>query len=264
MKTVNYEKFFLPGQQVRILIRLNDGNYIDRNAELMSIDGNLVWLELLGDGLQAKVMGGKTGGNVTLSASSGWGLFRCGGVLEEAADNKKVCVLLAGNVEEQQRREYFRLDVEAPVILAVPKDQHITSVTETWMETRKRYGVSTGPVMVPHGGGYKVVKWRGGDDLLPMPVNLSGGGLRIKTPDYLEPGMRVLVDLFLPLAPARAISAVAEIIRCNEIQLSCEKGTSYTTAMKFINIDEKDRESIIYFVFTEQRNQLKAVKERKS
>jgi c-di-GMP-binding flagellar brake protein YcgR len=132
------------------------------------------------------------------------------------------------------------------------------------METRNKYGSSPAPVMISHGGAHKVVKWRGGDDLLPLSVNLSGGGLRIKTPYYMEPGTRVLVDIFLPLAPTRVISAVAEIIRCNEIKLSWEKGASYTTAMKFTNIDEKDRESIIFFVFSEQRNQLKAVKEKNS
>jgi c-di-GMP-binding flagellar brake protein YcgR len=72
------------------------------------------------------------------------------------------------------------------------------------------------------------------------------------------------VDIFLPLAPARAISAMVEIIRCNELQLSWEKGTSYTTAMKFTGIEEKDREAIISFVFCEQRNQLKADTERRS
>ncbi|HET6419136.1 MAG TPA: PilZ-like domain-containing protein [Geobacteraceae bacterium] len=264
MKAVEYGKYFSSGQQARAVIRLNDGNFLDRNAEIISVDGNLVWLELLGEGVLEIAPAKRNGCKVTLNVSSGWGLFRCSGALEEVPDNKKIGIHLAGKVEEQQRREYFRLDVDAPVIYEIPKDQHITSVTARWMENRNKNGSSPAPVMTSHYGGYKVVKWRGGDDLLPVTVNLSGGGLRFKTPDFIEPGKRILLDLFLPLAPSRVISTVAEIVRCSEIQLSWEKGTSYMTAMKFINIDEKDRESIIYFVFSEQRNQLKAEKERKA
>jgi c-di-GMP-binding flagellar brake protein YcgR len=98
---------------------------------------------------------------------------------------------------------------------------------------------------------------------LPQNVNLSGGGVRFKTLEYIEPLTMVLVDIFLPLAPSLVISTVAEVVRCNEVQLTWEKGTKYNTAMKFVKIDEKDRETIISFIFGEQRNQLQAMREKK-
>ncbi len=262
-KTINYGKYFSPAQQAKIIIRPSDGNFIDRNAEIISVDSDQVWLELLGEGIRENGLAGNAGIKVSLSSSSGWGLFRCNGVLSNVVDGKKIGVRLTGQVEEQQRREYFRLDVDVPLQYTVPADQHIASVTRELNEKRKKL-VSVVPVISSFEMGYKVNRWLGGEDLLPSNVNLSGGGLRIKTTQHMEAGTRVLVDIFLPMAPVRIISAVAEVVRCNEIQLSWQKGTSFTTAMKFTNIDEKDRESIISFVFCEQRNQLKASLEKKA
>lgn len=262
-KSTNYEKYFSPEQQARILFRLTDGNVMDRYAEITGIDSNLVQMELLGEGISEGEPAKNTGIKVSVSVTSGWGLFRCNGVLENVLIDKKISIRLTGQVEEQQRREYFRLDVDVPLICTVPADQHTVAVKQEWNNKKKKY-LSVVPVMSPVESGYKVVKWLGGDDLMPLNANLSGGGLRFKSPEYLEPGTRVLVDLFLPLAPARVISLAAEILRCNEIQLSWEKGTSYTTAMKFTCIDEKDRELIISFVFCEQRNKLKVGKEKRA
>ena len=72
----------------------------------------------------------------------------------------------------------------------------------------------------------------------------------------------MLVDLFLPVAPARVISTLAEVVRCNEISLRLEKGTSFSTAVKFLEIDENDRETIISFLFMEQRKGLMAFREK--
>ncbi len=262
-KSNNYEKYFSSGQQAKIIIRLSDSKSIDKFTEISAIDSDLIWLELLGDGIAECGQLNKSGIKVSLSASSGWGVFRCTGVFVDVCDSKKICIRLTGQVEEQQRREYFRLDVEVPLLCTVPADQHIVAVTQEWNARIKRY-LSVEPVMHPAEVGYKVVKWLGGADLMPLNVNLSGGGLRFKSPDYLEPGTLVLVDLFLPLAPSRVITVVAEILRCSEIQLSWEKGTSYITAMKFTNIDERERELIISFVFCEQRNKLKASTEKKT
>ena len=262
MKKNNYEKYFAAGQQVRILIRLSDDRFIDRNAEITSIDKELVLLEILGDGVPEKELSKVGGARVTFSVSSGWGLCRCNASLEKVITAKELSIRLAGEVIEQQRREYFRLDIDVPIIYTVPVDQHHVSVTAKWNESRKKYQYAE-PVMFPYGEGYKVAKWLGGDDLLPQNANLSGGGLRIKTLEYIEPLTMVLVDIFLPIAPSRVITTIADVVRCNEVQLNWEKGTRFNTAMKFVKIDEKDRETIISFIFGEQRNQLQAMRDKK-
>ncbi len=261
-KHLNYEKYFAEQQQARIVIRVTDNRTLDRNAVITSINADRVCLEILGEGIPENEPQKMTGAAVTFSVSSGWGLFRCNGLLEEVISGKEVFIRLSGDVDEQQRRDYFRFDLDLPLLWTVPSDQHIASVTQKWQEKRGRY-FAMEPVMLAHGNGYKVVKWLGGDDLTPQTVNLSGGGLRIKTPDRIEEGTRVLVDIFLPLAPSHAIMTVAEVVRCTEIRLNVERGACFATAMKFLEIDEKDREKIISFIFSEQRSKLLASKEKR-
>ncbi len=263
-KYAKYEKYFLEGNQVRLILRKDKKLVADFNAEILSVKKDLIWFEVIGEGIPRHALTSVISAAVSMSGSTGWGLFRSTGILEEVKDNGEICIRVTGEIDEQQRREYFRLDVEIPLKYSVPDNQHVTSVSANWMETRKRNESSSAPIMVPHGNGFKVVKWRGGEDLLPQSVNLSAGGLRIKTLEYIKHGTKILLDIFLPLAPTCVISTVAEVVRCAEIQLSWEKGTSYTTALKFTSIDDKDRESIITYVFGEQRSQLQANRERKS
>lgn len=257
-RLLKYKKYFRIEDQVKMLIRLNDKNFIDNYAEISEIKDARVWLEVLGDGVPVHELADKIGTDVSLSGSSGWGLCRCNALLEEVTSNKEICVRLVGEVDEQQRREYFRLDVEVPVIYTLPTENHKIAVTEQWLSRRKQHLSLPEPVMIPHEKGYKVVKWLGGNALLPQKVNLSGGGVRMKMNEFIETGRRILVDIFLPLAPPCLVSTVAEVVRCNEIRLNWEKGADFTTALRFIHIEEKDCEAIISFVFSEQRNKLQA------
>jgi hypothetical protein len=262
-KYLKYEKYFAEQQQARILIRVTDNRTLDRNTVITSITADRVHLEILGEGVPENEPEKITGAGVTFSVSSGWGFFSCDGLLEKVINGKEIYIRLSGDVNEQQRRDYFRFDLVLPLHWTVPGDQHIASVTQKWKEKRERY-LAMEPAMLPHDNGYKVVRWLGGDDLPPQTVNLSGGGLRIKTHDCVEVGTKVLVDIFLPLAPSRAIMTIAEVVRCTEIRLNLERGASFATAMKFVEIDEKDREMIISFIFSEQRSKLQASRDKRT
>jgi len=64
------------------------------------------------------------------------------------------------------------------------------------------------------------------------------------------------------MAPPRIISTVAEVLRSNEVTLRLEKTPAYITAMKFILLEETDREAIISYLFSEQRLQLQSESDR--
>jgi len=158
-------------------------------------------------------------------------------------------------------REYFRLDVFLPVRFEVPPTQSPVAVKERWNSLRGMSANSPPPKMIPSGKGFRVVLPDGGD-IPSQAVNLSGGGLRMRMPSSVPAGNWVQVDIFLPIAPPRIVCVVAEVLRCNEVTLRLEKNPVFITAMKFIHIDEKDREAIIAFLFAEQRSQLQAEAER--
>jgi len=165
-------------------------------------------------------------------------------------------IRLTGPVIEKQTRENFRLDVSIPISYSIPEKQLLADVHEEWDDTRKLLDGCAPPVLVATPDGFKVVKWNGPVEIVPLNVNLSGEGIRFKTPEYVTPESLVVINLFLPLVPPRVIHTVAETLRCSKVVLDREKGEHYITATRFHLISEKDRETIIGFIFAEQRRLL--------
>lgn len=259
-KKVIYENYYKVGQKVTVGVSRSGSTALESNGEITSLRDDRVTVELLGE--MPPVLSRKTGDSrFSLSGWSGWGFFRCDALVEGAASPKELMLRLVGEVEEKQRREYFRLDVFLPVSFEIPPHQSPGAVREEWNAYRAEALKNPPPQMFPSGRGYRAVL-PGGVDIPAQPVNLSGGGLRVRMPAAVPPGELVHVRLYLPLAPPRTINAVAQVLRCNEITLRLEKDPVFITAMKFVHIDEKDREAVIAYLFTEQRVQLQSEAER--
>ena len=257
----SYSNHFSPEQQINVILLLNNKKFLESNAVVTAIDKNLLSMELIGPGLPADTEVA-AGAEVNITFWTGWAHYRCGGALHDRGDGKHLSTRLVGEIEEQQRRDYFRLDLTVPVAYEIPSDQRLTAVEAQWADARERLGFLPAPQMEPCGDGFKVVNWEGKAELLPMQLNLSGGGIRFKMSESLEAGTLLNIELFLPLDPSRVIHVIAEVLRCNEIKLRWERGNQYMVAMRFHRINEKDRETIISYIFSEQRRLLKLSQER--
>jgi len=203
----------------------------------------------------------EVGADVTVVADVGYSIYRCSAFLEKEASGMVISLMLSGSIREKQLREYFRFDMNLPICYSIPENQTLTSVKNEWQINKIHYQELAPPLMKRCEGGFKVLKWKNLADLLPDRINLSGGGLRFRMPHCTEPGTLMLLNLFLPLAPPRVISAVTEVLRCDEMMLFWTKGNFYSTAMRFHCIDEKDRETIISQIFMEQRRSLQTMKD---
>ncbi|WP_243370223.1 PilZ-like domain-containing protein [Geotalea sp. SG265] len=259
--TVNYADNFKPDQQILAAIRFKDNKLFESNAVVTSIQSNILTIELLGEGLRDDWQMA-AGTELHLTFWTGWAHYRCNGRIETMDSDRTLRAKLSGPVIEQQRRDYFRLNLVMPVGYRVLKNQLPATVEEEWTAERQRCLSLPEPVMEAFGDSFKVVDWCGGKDLLPMEINLSGGGIRLKMPEAVAAGTLLSVDLFLPLVPPRIIHTVTEVVRCNEVNLHCEKGTQYRVAMRFLHIDEQERETIISFIFSEQRRLLQLSQDR--
>lgn len=259
-KKVSYGNYYKVGQQVKVGIQLSGTVGRESNGEITAIDDDRVAVEILG-GVPASLSGKKGDSRFSLSGWSGWGFFRCDAIPDGTASAMELKLRLVGDVEERQRREYFRLDVSLPVLFEIPPAQSPVAIRERWNSVRSTLADAQPPKMIPSGQGYRVILPDGGD-IPSQSVNLSGGGLRMRMPEAVAVGHLLQVEIFLPLAPPRVIPVVAEVLRCNEVTLRLEKEPVFITAMKFIHIDDKDREAIIAYLFAEQRNQLQAEADR--
>ncbi|NOY53554.1 MAG: PilZ domain-containing protein [Deltaproteobacteria bacterium] len=88
-------------------------------------------------------------------------------------------------------------------------------------------------------------------------VNLSGGGLRLVLPQQLSPGEKIGLEITLPMFPPIPLFTIAEVTRVVPEKTSKEGTPVFATALKFIEIDEDDREMIIRYVFKRQRHTLR-------
>ena len=258
---VLYENHFQVGQQVTVAFRLQNNSFLENNAVVTSIKDNILCLEMIGTGLPADSSINEND-NVQITSWCGWALSRCSATFVSSANAKLVCVKLTGPISEQQRREYFRFDVEIPVDWSVSQEQRLEGVEKNWESARECYAAALPPLMQVYKDGFRVVKWEGGEEILPQGINLSGGGARLKMPFQAEPGTMVILNLFLPLLPPRVIHVVAEVLRCNEITLRWEKGSQFIAAMRYHCISGKDRETIISYLFSEQRRALQLSQDR--
>lgn len=257
----NYETYFKASRPVKVLIQLAENRIFEGMALVRSVTGERMTLSLAEES-SGHADGITAGAAVTVIADSGYSISRCSGKLESVPLGKLLRVTLQGKVSEKQQREYFRFDVRIPILYSVPEDQTLIGVKNRWRELREQLGEATLPEMESGNDGFMVVRWLDSENIPPEHVNLSGGGVRFKMPDYLEPGTLINVQLFLPLVPPRVICAVAEVLRCNELQLFWRSGIFYSTAMRFLCIDEKDRDSIISYVLMEQRRTLREFREK--
>jgi len=81
----------------------------------------------------------------------------------------------------------------------------------------------------------------------PTPINLSGAGVRFAGRQALAPGAALELALVLPGDPPIRIRTFGEVLRHKRIGRAPDG--SHEIAVKFVNVSERDRESIIRYTF---------------
>lgn len=155
-------------------------------------------------------------------------IFKCTSiVLGRKLDNKVNLIILSfpENIKKVQRREYFRL----PIIMDIK--YCVLSKGNTYSRIED----------IPSGYFNKMAD--------ALTIDISGGGMKITTKEYLQKENQIVVSLNIP----DEIKIIASIIWCeNDIT-----SKNYKAAIKFAAIDERTRDKIIKFIFEKSRNYIK-------
>lgn len=162
------------------------------------------------------------------------GLYQCVGKVIDRYKNNNVYILLfelRTNLRKYQRREYYRyscaLDMEARNI----SEEELVNGEE---QTEENVSLMPG---------------------LPLKrsivVDISGGGLRFVSDYKYEKGSSILCKYRLIVKGVlREYEIVSEILDVRELE---NKKGSYEHRVRYVNLDSKDREDIIQFIFDEER-----------
>jgi hypothetical protein len=258
VQSFEISRYVNPGDLATVGIRLADHTFYEGGVTVQEIRGADLVLELLGDVPPASAFKLDAGG--MLIKKDSLALCRCHMVLTGPVAEGKLHCRVVDEVEIHQRREFFRLDVAIPFRWHVPDDQRLSSAIDYWSFSR----VSIEPGELPRlamtaDGGFRVLNWRG-VSLEPQQVNLSGGGIRCRLTTPLAIGTLINLEIFLPLTPGRVIHSVGVVVRSSELVASLQSAV-FLTGIRFVHLADADRETIISFIFNEQRQQLRAFAE---
>jgi len=161
------------------------------------------------------------------------GLYQSKGIVSERykKDRLYIAVIkLTAAFEKLQRRQYFRLDCFLKI--------EYRPYTETVNEKNE--------VVRNYGG------WQGGN-----AIDISGGGMRFISPDYKPNDKKY--EIAFSLAINGVMRRFTENARLVHASSELNKAGMYEYRVEFLDVDPKDRELIIKYVFDEERNRRKKI-----
>lgn len=88
-------------------------------------------------------------------------------------------------------------------------------------------------------------------------VNISASGTRFSTDDRIEIGTRLWIKIFLSIYPFSPLYLIGDVMRSEKAPVKGDE-SSYMTAIKYVNLNEDERDRIIRYVLSNQRETLKA------
>ncbi len=92
-----------------------------------------------------------------------------------------------------------------------------------------------------------------------VEVNISGAGIRFVSDIHLEKDLFLEVKIVLPFFPFPKITALCKVVRGE--RKKGEGPPQWQTALKFLMINDEDRDLLINYVFTKEREILRLGKE---
>jgi c-di-GMP-binding flagellar brake protein YcgR len=89
-----------------------------------------------------------------------------------------------------------------------------------------------------------------------IDVNIGGAGIRFVSDVNLNAGMYVELKVILPILPYPKITALCQVTRGRRIT-KADGTTNWEAALKFLTINENDRDLLIKYIFARERESLR-------
>lgn len=220
----NYRDYFHAGQRARVEVSLSGDRVFNDGAVVTAVDDSRIRLRLSRDKLPEGVQLHPEAPLVLRVGVSG-NSYRCKGVVLASQAEEGLHVAFVDRVTPEDQREYFRLATEIPVIL---------------------FNVTAGTAEETGAGGLRVAS----QGSLPRIVNISGGGLRSETEMVMTADDIVYATFHLPLPEPKVIPVVAQVMHSEIIDHG--DGTIYGAGLRFMHINERDRDAIVRYVCNEE------------
>lgn len=274
-----YAGSFNAGMKVGVGIPLPNSDIFNDWAIIHEIDEDLVSLQLSRDQLPLSVSL-HVGQILELRAGKEGNGFSCRAIIVTEGHAKELLLRLIGEIVSDELREFYRIDAFLPIKYYISREQNPEILKKQWENRRaQRFNFDLarkqrrwdsefveGVAELPQ---EKRQAEEASDDVLdgswdtiiPLAANISGGGLRILTHQDFEHGEYVLLEILVP-SPRRIVDAVVRVVFANRNYVADDAHEYYNTGLKFVFIDENDRDSIINHIATIQLQRIRQLREK--
>jgi hypothetical protein len=248
-KNGTYNQIFSRGQQAAVNLLLPDDIVRLEPAMVHTVVNETLWI-LLSPSLIPGEIDPEPGMPLEVRVGSFGKGFRCQATIASYSTSGIMELNLTGAVSNDELRDYYRLDTYIPVTFQAhpvspppppPKvDLAIDPVKRVeariwWNQEREQR-----------------FQWDV-DESRSAIVNISGGGIKAKTDEPMAEGDILHVTFQVPHPELRKVSALAKVAY---LQPSPSDDTTYA-GMKFITLHERDRDSIIRYVFNQETRRVR-------
>lgn len=178
------------------------------------------------------------------------GLYQCLARVDKRYTDNKVHVLemfLLTGLKKFQRRRFYRLECMFPVkyrILSDVEERLIRHLEKNDFETEEDRANCLAELE-------KIKKeWDEGD-----ASDISGGGIRFHAGKEMEKDVKM--EIVLPLSFSHGVVPLSFVMRVISCSRTGEGRYNYEVRGEFENVKDTDRETVIRYVFDEQRRRLR-------
>lgn len=275
----NYASFFSAGMKVGVGIPLPNAETFVDWALIYEIDEDLVILRLSRDQLPAGVT--LTVGQIMdLRGGKDDSAYSCRAIVVSEWRGNVIQLRLIGEVVTDELREFYRVDAFLPIKYVVSLEQDPDVLRVEWAERRRKrlddellrkqqpwdvtFIAENGELPPEQSHPPREAETSGQDDswdgIIPLAANISGGGMRIVARQRFEVGEYVPLEIMIP-QPRKIVDAVGKVVFVTPNRGVPGERESYNLAMKFVCIDERDRDSIVTHISTIQLQRIRQLRE---
>lgn len=274
-----YASFFSAGMKVGVGIPLPNAETFLDWAVIHEVDEDLVSLQLSRDQLPVGVALHE-GQVVDLRGGKDDAAYSCRAIIVIEGRESRVQLRLIGEIVTDELREYYRIDAFLPIKYYLSREQNPDHLRKEWQLRRlqrqsaelerkqQRWDSSfitkSGELpperqqdAVPDQPEDQDAFW---NTIIPLAASISGGGIRFVSHQHFEEGQYVPLEIMVPM-PRRIVEVVGRVVFVKPKFGPPGDRESFSVALKFVFIDERDRDAIVNHIANVQLIRIRQLRE---
>lgn len=255
-KSREYVKYFRVGEIATLKIEEESGLFQELLCIMVQVSDVACELAVMYDELPAERIGTEI--PATLSAMVGYLQCECPVIIGKNSFEQTAFARFAGEATIRIKRNYIRQDVLIPFLYEEATGFEKAKEIVAGRRADPRCAVFTPEA---YGESFKVVSFQGHEALLPVRINLGGGGVRFATVEPFRRNTFLTLQIFLEWPEPRVIHAVLKVIRSKPFEQTPEDRFFYNwakirlksqtisiTAGSYEYIEDEDRQFVIDYI----------------